>query len=81
VCKRRYNSKIWKIFTDCFNRLPIAAIVGEKIFAISSGLGPNLNSIEQIRRIMRPTDVSLRSSFLSLSTILFKKGIAGLTEH
>ena len=24
--KRRYNIKLWKTFTDCFNCLPIAAI-------------------------------------------------------
>jgi serine/threonine-protein phosphatase PP1 catalytic subunit len=26
-CKRRHNVKIWKIFTDCFNCLPVAALV------------------------------------------------------
>ena len=31
-CKRRYNIKLWKTFTDCFNCLPVAAIVDEKIF-------------------------------------------------
>uniref|UniRef100_A0A182HJ03 Serine/threonine-protein phosphatase n=1 Tax=Anopheles arabiensis TaxID=7173 RepID=A0A182HJ03_ANOAR len=31
-CKRRYNVKLWKTFTDCFNCLPIAAIIDEKIF-------------------------------------------------
>ena len=30
--KRRYNIKLWKTFTDCFNCLPVAAIVDEKIF-------------------------------------------------
>jgi len=34
-CKRRYNIKLWKTFTDCFNCLPIAAIVDEKIFLLS----------------------------------------------
>lgn len=104
--KRRYNIKLWKTFTDCFNCLPVAAILDEKIFcchggrifcrhlislkvmsykcvlavclkttsnwvrvyrsenAISKlavdlfpGLSPDLQSMEQIRRIMRPTDV------------------------
>ena len=35
--KRRYNIKLWKIFTDCFNCLPIAAIVDEKIFCCHGG--------------------------------------------
>jgi len=56
-CKRRYNVKIWKTFTDCFNCLPVAAIIDEKIFCMHGGLSPDLNSMEQIRRIMRPTDV------------------------
>jgi serine/threonine-protein phosphatase PP1 catalytic subunit len=56
-CKRRYNIKLWKTFTDCFNCLPIAAIIDEKIFCMHGGLSPDLNTMEQIRRIMRPTDV------------------------
>ena len=56
-CKRRYNIKLWKTFTDCFNCLPIAAIIDEKIFTMHGGLSPDLNSMEQIRRVMRPTDV------------------------
>jgi hypothetical protein len=32
--KRRYNIKLWKTFTDCFNCLPIAAIIDEKIFCV-----------------------------------------------
>ena len=59
--KRRYNIKLWKTFTDCFNCLPIAAIIDEKIFTMHGGLSPDLNSMEQIRRVMRPTDVSRRN--------------------
>lgn len=55
--KRRYNIKLWKTFTDCFNCLPIAAIIDEKIFCCHGGLSPDLQGMEQIRRIMRPTDV------------------------
>ncbi|CAM9358263.1 unnamed protein product, partial [Sphacelaria rigidula] len=56
-CKRRYNIKLWKTFTDCFNCLPVAAIVDEKIFCMHGGLSPELNDMEQIKRVLRPTDV------------------------
>ena len=69
-CKRRYNIKLWKTFTDCFNCLPIAAIIDEKIFTMHGGLSPDLNSMEQIRRVMRPTDVSPGSISLPLSVFL-----------
>lgn len=56
-CRRRYNVKLWKTFCDVFNCLPVAAIVDEKIFCTHGGLSPDHTSMEQIRRIMRPTDV------------------------
>lgn len=56
-CRRRYNIKLWKTFTDCFNCLPVATIIDEKIFCMHGGLSPELSNMEQIRRIMRPTDV------------------------
>nr|CAD7392848.1 unnamed protein product [Timema cristinae] len=56
-CKRRYTVKLWKTFTDCFNCLPVASVINEKIFCCHGGLSPDLHSIDQIRRIMRPTDV------------------------
>ena len=55
IGKRRYNIKLWKTFTDCFNCLPVAAIVDEKIFCMHGGLSPELQNMEQIKRIMRPT--------------------------
>lgn len=63
--KRRYNIKLWKTFTDCFNCLPIAAIIDEKIFTMHGGLSPDLQSMEQIRRVMRPTDVPDTGEFFS----------------
>lgn len=55
--KRRYTTKLWRTFTDCFNCLPIAAIVDDKIFCAHGGLSPELFDMEQINRVARPTDV------------------------
>lgn len=56
-CKRRFGIKLWKTFTDCFNCLPCAAVIDEKIFCMHGGLSPELTSLDQVKRIVRPTDV------------------------
>ncbi|CAF4464782.1 unnamed protein product, partial [Rotaria magnacalcarata] len=43
--------------TNCFNCLPVAAIVAGKIFCCQGGLSPDLHSLEQIQQIQRPIDV------------------------
>ncbi|KAG2273021.1 hypothetical protein Bca52824_067576 [Brassica carinata] len=45
-CKRRFNVRLWKVFTDCFNYLVYAR-----------GLSPELENLEQIREIQRPTEI------------------------
>ena len=56
-CKRRYSLKLWKKFIQCFNCFPVAALVNDKIFCIHGGLSPELNDLQQINKILRPTDV------------------------
>ncbi|AOA62121.1 Serine/threonine-protein phosphatase [Komagataella phaffii CBS 7435] len=56
-CKRRANLKTWKMFVDTFNTLPITAVIASKIFCVHGGLSPMLNSMDDIKRIQRPTDV------------------------
>ncbi|XP_031103842.1 serine/threonine-protein phosphatase PP1 isozyme 9 [Ipomoea triloba] len=56
-CKRRFNVRLWKIFTECFNCLPVAALIDEKIICMHGGLSPDLNRLDQITEIERPTDV------------------------
>ena len=56
-CRKRYNVKLWKNFTDMFNWLPIAALIDDKILCVHGGLSPDLENIEQLYDIIRPTDV------------------------
>jgi len=56
-CKRRYSVKLWRIFSDCFNCMPIAAVVGDKILCMHGGLSPDLDNLSQIGNIPRPTDI------------------------
>lgn len=57
IGKNRYNIKLWKAFIDCFNCLPVAALIEEKIICMHGGLSPDLVNIKQINEILRPTDV------------------------
>ena len=56
-CKRRYSVKLWKKFTECFDCMPISALVNDRILCMHGGLSPDLYSIDQIRKIQRPLTV------------------------
>lgn len=56
-CKRRYNIKLWKTFSDVFNCLPVAALIDEKILCMHGGLSPELTNLDQIAKVMRPTEI------------------------
>ena len=49
-CKRRYNVRIWKEFGLCFNMLPVAAIIDDRILCMHGGLSPDLNDLEIINQ-------------------------------
>ena len=56
-CKRRFNARLWRIFTDCFNCLPVAALIDEKILCMHGGLSPEMENLNQIDEIQRPTGI------------------------
>lgn len=56
-CKRRYSIRLWKVFSDVFNCLPISAIVDEKILCMHGGLSPEMERLQQIADLHRPCDV------------------------
>ena len=56
-CKRRYNVRLWRSFTDLFNFLPVAAIIDDKILCMHGGLSPELKNLQNIENISRPTDI------------------------
>ncbi|CAA3007053.1 Serine/threonine-protein phosphatase PP1 isozyme 9 [Olea europaea subsp. europaea] len=56
-CKRRFNVRLWKIFTDCFKCLPVAALIDDKILCMHGGLSPELKQLDEIKEIERPTDI------------------------
>ena len=56
-CKRRYNVRLWRNFTELFNYLPVAALIDEKILCMHGGLSPDLRNFSSISEISRPTEI------------------------
>jgi diadenosine tetraphosphatase ApaH/serine/threonine PP2A family protein phosphatase len=55
--KRRYNVKLWKLFTELFNYMPVAALIDEKILCMHGGLSEHLKNVNQIFDLPRPSDI------------------------
>ncbi|KAI8032204.1 Serine/threonine-protein phosphatase PP1 isozyme 4 [Camellia lanceoleosa] len=56
-CKCWFNVKIWKSFTDCFNCLPVATLIDDRILCMHGGLSPDLTNLDLIRNLPCPTPV------------------------
>lgn len=56
-CKRKYNIKLWKLFCEVFNWMPVSALIDEKILCMHGGLSKELVLVDQIKDIKRPTEV------------------------
>ncbi|CAK9115774.1 unnamed protein product [Durusdinium trenchii] len=80
-CKRRYNIKLWKQFCDVFNCMSVCAIIDEKIICMHGGLSPEITSPDQIKRLVRPTDVPDTGLICDLLWADPDKDIAGWAEN
>ena len=56
-CKRKYSVKVWRAFIDCFNALPAAAVIDNKIFCTHGGLSPEMQSPSDVFKIQRPCSI------------------------
>ena len=55
--KRRYNVKLFRVFTAVFDTMPICGVVSGKIICMHGGLSPDLGNVQLINQIARPCDV------------------------
>lgn len=53
VIARYGNEEVWQTYTETFNYLPLAAIVGGKILCVHGGLSPEIKTISDIQAINR----------------------------
>ncbi|XP_065217059.1 uncharacterized protein LOC135843197 isoform X2 [Planococcus citri] len=57
-CRQRFNVGLWNKFSGLFDCLPLAAIIGSKIFCCHGGLSPDLKTVDQIESIRRPFPIN-----------------------
>ena len=55
--KEEFSIKIFKKITTLFNILPITALINENILCMHGGLSPDLKNIDQLNKILKPTDI------------------------
>jgi serine/threonine-protein phosphatase 2A catalytic subunit len=53
-CLRKYeNANVWKMLTDLFDFLPLAAVVEGQTFGTHGGLSPHFSTLDEIRSLDR----------------------------
>ena len=56
-CKRRFSVKLWKIFSDCFNCMPICGLIDTKILCMHGGLSPDMKKLTDLEKVFRPLEI------------------------
>jgi len=57
-CSRKFGSAaVWQHFTDLFDYLPIAALIGGSLLAVHGGLSPSIHHLDQIRILDRFAEI------------------------
>lgn len=71
-CVRQYRGNggaVFRSFTDCFDYLPLCALIENHIFCVHGGLSPSLDTLDHVRSLDRfqepPDDVSMCDLFWS----------------
>ncbi|KAG5671525.1 hypothetical protein PVAND_001719 [Polypedilum vanderplanki] len=56
-CMRVFNKSIFDLFISSFDTMPVAAVVGNKMFCVHGGISSELESLDQIKNLPRPSHV------------------------
>lgn len=48
------GEELYKKLNECFNYMPLAALVGKDIFGVHGGISPQISSFRQLKRLKRP---------------------------
>ena len=62
-CTTRLGSRtqgmdVWESMNEVFDHLPLAALIEQRIMVVHGGIGEHVDTLDEIRAIARPVDVS-----------------------
>lgn len=58
-CKHKYSLEIYEKCVESFSVLPLAAVILDKVYCSHGGISPGIQTLEEINRIDRFTEVSV----------------------
>jgi len=57
-CLKKYGSvNVWRYCTEIFDYLSLSALIEDRVLCVHGGLSPNINMLDQIRKIDRKQEV------------------------
>ena len=56
-CEKKYNSEVYEDFVDLFMKLPLAATIDNKYFAVHGGISPSLKTLSDLQRLDRQVEI------------------------
>jgi len=59
-CMRQYGNSgptVWRSICNCFNALPLCAVLEDRVFCVHSGLSPSADTLDQISAVSRDVEI------------------------
>lgn len=67
-CKHYYNEDIFEAANQCFDELPIAAILNQTVFCVHGGISQNIKSVDDLSKVTKsngePVEGTTETDFL-----------------
>lgn len=48
---RKYSERIYDAFLEVFKTMPLAAVVDDKFFCVHAGIGPDIETLDDIDKV------------------------------